>query len=126
MAFGVEARLPFLDYRLVEYSFGEAAPWRIHDGWTKWILRKAVEGMIPTEIAWRRDKIGFATPELDWLRQWLGLEPDLVSRTPACGEFLDLPSVREKLGEFARGAASSPVVWRWINLAEWLRVWSRR
>src|SRR5262249_54850474 len=63
MAFSIESRVPFLDYRLVEYVFTRAPHLRIHDGWTKWIQRKAIDTKLPSNIVWRRDKVGFETPE---------------------------------------------------------------
>lgn len=67
MAFGVEARLPFLDYRMVEFAL--ALPWqmKIKHGFGKYILRKAMQEMLPHDISWRRRKIGFEAPESQWL-----------------------------------------------------------
>lgn len=68
MRFSVEARVPFTDYRLVEYALNIPASYKIHNGWTKYILRKAAEDLVPPEVVWRKDKIGFQTPEKKWLR----------------------------------------------------------
>jgi asparagine synthase (glutamine-hydrolysing) len=62
MAHSIEARVPFTDYRLVDYVFSIPLVYKIHCGWTKWILRLAVRDLLPPEIVWRRDKLGFATP----------------------------------------------------------------
>jgi len=75
MAFSIEARVPFADYRLVDYVFALPAVYKIHHGWTKWLLRLAVRDLVPPEITWRKDKMGFATPswitrEEEW-RLWL-------------------------------------------------------
>jgi asparagine synthase (glutamine-hydrolysing) len=72
MAFGVEARVPFTDYRLVELAFrGDLQDLKIHEGWPKWILRKAGEGLVPEDILWRKDKMGFGTPEQDFVQALL-------------------------------------------------------
>lgn len=64
MAFSVEARVPFTDYRIVEKAFSPAMQGlKIHKGWPKWVLREAGQGLIPDDIRWRRDKMGFGTPE---------------------------------------------------------------
>jgi asparagine synthase (glutamine-hydrolysing) len=65
-AFGLEARPAFLDHRLVEFCF--ALPWKfkIRDGWTKYIARKYLERHGLSEIAWRRQKLGYAAPTLAW------------------------------------------------------------
>lgn len=70
MATSVEARVPFLDYRLVEYSFKINSKIKIKDYITKYILKKSVEGIIPDEIIYRK-KQGFAAPMNYWLRNEL-------------------------------------------------------
>jgi asparagine synthase (glutamine-hydrolysing) len=67
MAFSREVRLPFLNHQLVEFVYSLPSEYKIHDGWTKYLLRKAYEGMLPKEITWRKDKIGYATPEKQWM-----------------------------------------------------------
>lgn len=62
MAHSIEARMPFTDYRLVDFLFPLPAVYKIRNGWTKWLLRLAVEDLLPPEIVWRKDKLGFATP----------------------------------------------------------------
>lgn len=68
MAFSLEARVPFLDYRLVSFVFALQDGQRIFRGLSKAVLRRAMEGIVPETILNRRDKIGFATPEEAWLR----------------------------------------------------------
>lgn len=68
MAHSIESRVPFLDYRLVEFSMGLPDNMKIKNGITKKILRDAMRGIIPDEICNRTDKIGFATPEQFWLK----------------------------------------------------------
>jgi asparagine synthase (glutamine-hydrolysing) len=67
MRHSVETRLPFLDYRVVELAVSLPAQHKIHDGWTKYALRKAMDGQLPAEIVWRKDKMGFEAPERTWL-----------------------------------------------------------
>jgi len=69
MAFSIETRLPFLDYRLVELCLSLPLRSKIRDGWTKWTLRRAMSGILPESIAWRRDKIGFEAPAMHWLEK---------------------------------------------------------
>lgn len=68
MAFSIEDRLPFLDYRLVEFSMRLPLNAKIHSGYSKYIMRKALD--MPEKIRARKDKIGFYTPELQWLAQY--------------------------------------------------------
>jgi asparagine synthase (glutamine-hydrolysing) len=124
MAFSVEARVPFLDLRLVDFVFRRAGGLRIHCGWTKWIHRKALENVLPNEIVWRKDKVGFDIPEGMWLRESQGFLSDLLAAGSPADEYLDLKRVGESLSTVAslgngRTELSSRV-WRWANLALWL------
>ena len=62
MAFSVECRFPFLDYRVVEYAINLSYDYKTKNGLTKYILREALKDLLPTEVYNRRDKIGFAIP----------------------------------------------------------------
>ena len=66
MAYAVETRNPFLDYRLVDFVFQLPEHYKIRDGWQKWILREAINEM-PDEIRYRTDKKGFSTPMKTWV-----------------------------------------------------------
>lgn len=68
MAHSVEARVPFLDHRLVEYVLSTPGEHRLKGGITKKLLREAMKGIVPDPILDRRDKLGFATPEETWIR----------------------------------------------------------
>jgi asparagine synthase (glutamine-hydrolysing) len=68
MAFSREVRLPFLNYKLVEFAFGLPSSFKINSGWTKYLLRKSFESILPNEITWRKDKIGYASPQQKWLQ----------------------------------------------------------
>jgi asparagine synthase (glutamine-hydrolysing) len=66
MRHSIETRLPFLDYRLVELALSLPGSAKISEGWTKHVLRKAMEGKMPDQIVWRRNKLGFEAPERLW------------------------------------------------------------
>ena len=68
MAHSVEVRLPFLQHQLVEFLFTLPPHFKIHQGWTKWLLRKAVDEKLPKEIVWRRDKVGYEPPQKQWMK----------------------------------------------------------
>ena len=67
MAHGREVRLPFLGHELVEFIFSLPSGFKIRQGWTKWLLRKAMEKKLPGEITWRKDKVGFEPPQKTWM-----------------------------------------------------------
>ncbi|MDW8403891.1 asparagine synthase (glutamine-hydrolyzing) [Chloroflexus sp.] len=123
MAFSIESRVPFLDHRLVEFVFRQAPHLRIWQGWTKWVHRQAMTGIVPAAIAWRSDKVGFETPEVDWQRRLLTMRPDLFTGNTHSSEYLDLPVVRRAIAQWLQHGGDTRRIWRWISLEVWLSVW---
>ena len=68
MYHSVESRLPFLDYKLVEFSLSLNYKIKIRNGWSKYILRKSFENTLGPTIAWRKNKIGFEPPSNLWFK----------------------------------------------------------
>ncbi|KGJ93587.1 asparagine synthase (glutamine-hydrolyzing) [Colwellia psychrerythraea] len=75
MAHSIESRMPFMDYRLIEFLSSVPATYKMHNGWTKYIARLAFDGKLPDEIVWRKDKMGWPIPEKFWflgpLKAWI-------------------------------------------------------
>ena len=67
MANSLELRYPYLDHRVVDFAVNLPTELKIHNGWTKYILRQSFPEL-PRQIRWRRDKQGFTTPEAHWLK----------------------------------------------------------
>lgn len=78
MGHSIESRMPFMDYRLVEFLASVPACYKMRNGWTKYIARLAFDGKLPDEITWRKDKMGWNIPESYWfqggLKNWLKIE----------------------------------------------------
>ena len=68
MAWSIESRTPFMDYRLFEFTLGLPEEYVYNNGVTKKILREAMKNTLPAEVSGRRDKMGFVTPEETWLK----------------------------------------------------------
>jgi hypothetical protein len=119
--------MPHSDHTSAKSSIDQALSLRIRNGWTKWMLRKAMEDTVPRETAWRRDKVGFETPENAWLVQWMGTEPDFFETDSLSGRYLDLATVRSKISSWIGkdGRAPQLPVLRWINLELWLNRFSQ-
>jgi asparagine synthase (glutamine-hydrolysing) len=122
MAHSIEARVPFLDHPLVEFSLSLGNEHKLVGGDTKRVLRRAMSGVIPDDVRDRRDKLGFSTPEAEWFRGPLrslvidGVEATL-RRFP---DLLDPGGVRTLVGRMLDG--HRPVdftVWRLVNLGIW-------
>ncbi len=68
MAHHREVRLPFLSHNLVEFLFSLPEEMKIYKGWTKYILRSAMADLMPNEITWRVDKVGYEPPQTNWMK----------------------------------------------------------
>jgi asparagine synthase (glutamine-hydrolysing) len=67
MAHSREVRLPFLNHELLEFVFSLPSQLKMHDGWTKFLLRTAMNKKLPDEIVWRKEKVGFEPPQKSWM-----------------------------------------------------------
>ncbi len=123
MWFSLEARVPFLDHRLVEQILPAAGELIINQGMTKHILREAMKGTLPEPIRMRQDKLGFDTPQDEWFRTPLFQEyiwnlvdsPSFASRG-----LLDVDKVRSMYKRhLARKGHYAKEIWKWINLENW-------
>ncbi len=76
MTYGIEARVPFLDHRVVEFALGIPAEQKIRGAEGKHVMRQAIERVLPDEVAHRKDKLGYPTPFAAWSRGSLREEID--------------------------------------------------
>lgn len=123
MAHSVEARVPFLDYRVVEFALGLPDEAKLCGGVTKRVLRDAMRGMLPEEVRARMDKIGFATAEEDWLRREHpgAFRNALREACEASGGVLR-PAALDVLEQVIDGRRPfSFVPWRMISFGAWMR-----
>lgn len=67
MAHSREVRLPFLSHKLVEFLFSLPASYKISKGWTKMLAREAFDHLLPEEIIWRKEKVGYEPPQKKWM-----------------------------------------------------------
>jgi asparagine synthase (glutamine-hydrolysing) len=122
MAFSIESRVPFLTPKLAEFMLSIPEEYIItQDGITKAVFRRAMRGIVPDSILDRRDKIGFATPEKEWLKavdSWV--QSTLASEAASSLPFLDLESIRGQWREILSGRQDfDSRVWRWLNVIRW-------
>ena len=123
MAHSVEARVPFLDHRLVSFVRGLPLDWKMRGPWNKFVLRNAMRGRIPELVRARADKMGFPTPARQWFRDLLH-EPmlDLLhSRAARERGIYNIPRI---VGDLARHAAGEiDVAAKLFRIAQ-LELWS--
>ncbi|MGH9404456.1 MAG: asparagine synthase (glutamine-hydrolyzing) [Terriglobia bacterium] len=106
MAHAIETRLPFLDHRLVQFLISCPDSLKLRDGWTKWILRDAMQGVVPERVRLRRRKLGFDTPESQWLRAYLlgGAQDTFTDSSGKMEPYLNAGKVRAECNKFSQGA----------------------
>ncbi len=68
MAHGREVRLPFLNHELVQFIFSLPSHYKIHNGFTKYILRESMKQLLPPSIVYRTDKVGYEPPQQQWMQ----------------------------------------------------------
>jgi asparagine synthase (glutamine-hydrolysing) len=96
MAHSREVRLPFLQHELVELIFSLPTSFKMQQGWTKWVLRKSMEQVLPREIVWRKEKIGFEPPQENWMKDARIQELVSVSKVKLVNLGILKPSVADK------------------------------
>jgi len=112
MANSIESRLPFLDYKLVELSLNTNNSLKIKDGWTKFILRKAAETILPKEIVWRKNKLGFNAPERNWTKEFENEMINEIQQSEILNNFIHFKKLNFKNLDLR-------TKWRLYNFSVW-------
>ena len=126
MAHSIEARVPFLDHRLVEFALGLPDAFKLGGGVTKRVLRAAMSGVLPDRIRDRVDKIGFETPQGAWMsgdhRHWFRGE---LERAVEVSDRLVPASTLVRFDAMAAGGpADDRRPWRAIAFGQWMRAFA--
>jgi asparagine synthase (glutamine-hydrolysing) len=124
MAFSIESRVPFLTPALAKFIFSLPENYIISaNGTSKAVFRQAMRGIVPDAILDRRDKLGFVTPEQDWLtssHSWV--ESTFASAAAEEIGALNVREVRQEWNDIIAGKANfRSHVWRWLNLILWAK-----
>jgi asparagine synthase (glutamine-hydrolysing) len=114
MHFGIETRLPFLDYRFVEFALGLSTRAKLNRGWTKWPLRAAMQNILPDNISWRKDKIGFAAPDQLWLSRHTPAMYEKVINSALLARHVDMKALKKRFHRLDLGMR-----WRLYCVALW-------
>jgi asparagine synthase (glutamine-hydrolysing) len=122
MAHSIESRVPFLTASLVQFLLSLPEKYLISSaGTSKYVFRRAMRGIVPDEVLNRQDKIGFDTPEQQWLtksQSWVSqvLRSEAGRRIPA----LNSTAMVRYWGEVVSGRrVYENKVWRWLNMIRW-------
>lgn len=124
MAHSIEARVPFLDYRLVEFLFSLPPSQKLRQGTTKVILRNSMKGILPEKVRRRMDKMGFVTPEALWFRTTAREKAWEILTSKSFEErgYFNVKEIQRAFEEHVVGRRDLGFTpWRWINLELWMR-----
>ncbi|OQW43931.1 MAG: hypothetical protein A4S16_05460 [Proteobacteria bacterium SG_bin6] len=125
MSVSLEARVPFLDHKLVEYSLDIPKEQKIKGRTAKYVLKKAVEGIIPHNIIYRK-KMGFGAPMSDWLKGDFGafVERSMMSSALMQKGYFDLDYIRQLFEHHRSGKRDNGLyIWTLFNLSAWYDYW---
>jgi asparagine synthase (glutamine-hydrolysing) len=128
MAHSIEARVPFLDYRLVEFTLGLPDEYKIRDGLTKRVLRIALADMLPESVRARTDKLGFVTPEQAWMQEQdpQAFRTALSQAIEASSGIIRSHALRLYDTMVAGSRPFDHLVWRLISFGAWIRAFDVR
>jgi asparagine synthase (glutamine-hydrolysing) len=125
MSESLEARVPFLDHKLIEFSMDIPEKWKTKNGVAKYLLKKAVEGIIPDNIIYRK-KMGFGAPMADWLRGQFGhqVEQAVLSSKLLQRGFFNVDYIRTMFIDHRnKRRDTSLYIWTLFNLTSWYDYW---
>jgi asparagine synthase (glutamine-hydrolysing) len=104
MAHSIESRLPFMDYRLVETGFNLPDDLKLADGFSKVVLRRAMQGRLPDAVRLNRQKRRFSSPYKTWLRnEWRPLVEENLLAACRLREHMDVSGLRGQIRDFLGG-----------------------
>jgi asparagine synthase (glutamine-hydrolysing) len=120
MAFSIESRVPFLTIPLAEFLLSLPEEYLISDdGTTKHIFREAMRGIVPDSHLDRKDKIGYETPQSDWLLNMSGVIKKWIDDAPEIS-FINKDVMLQEFDEVVEGKRPfDQRVWRWVNYLRW-------
>lgn len=125
MHFSIEARVPFLDYRLIEKTLATKKDLIIRNGISKYILREAMKPILPDKIKNRTDKVGYETPQAIWFREknWQVIINELLnSESFSSRNLINITEAKQKYNQHLTGKIDiSREIWKWIHLELWFR-----
>lgn len=123
-AFSLEPRYPFCDRRLAEFCLAVPANQKLHQGWTRAIMRRAMTDILPNEIRWRIGKANLSPNfQLGLLNGHRELLDDIIVRNPgALGNYVDIPALQKVYSRYIgqQGQQDALTIYSAVTLALWL------
>lgn len=123
MAFGIEARVPFVDHVLMEFALTLPEEHLIGDGLTKLVLRKAVDDCLPVFVSSRKDKIGFQTDEHAWMIQSRDEVLQIFDSNVGLAGDLFGPATRAAINQsLQKNNRYNGLAWKVVGFLLWMKV----
>lgn len=122
MTHSLEARVPILDHRVVDFARRIPTEWRVRGGQGKWLLKRLAERYLPREVIFRPKK-GFSLPMDRWMREDIqDFAGEVLEANARVRPYLSMESVRRIVREHRSGRRDhSGALWRIIFLEQWLK-----
>ena len=128
MTFSIENRVPFLCNTVAQFAHTLPNEFLIsNSGWQKYILRKAVEDILPQNVIWRKDKMGFVPTENIWLLH----NKKLITKILDSKTLEALPGVKsDAVREYWKNISDknqltgwrTDIIWRLVNMVRWVEL----
>lgn len=114
MAYSIETRLPFLDYRLIEFLISINSEHKLFNGWSKYLLRNFADNKLPDELTWRKNKMGFEFDQDSLLNSIKEEFLSNIDNSPILCKILDKKKIIKKYNSL-----STQMKWKLYNLIVW-------
>jgi len=112
----IETRLPFIDYNCIEKSLSIKSQFKMKNGWTKYILRKIIDPILPKSIVWRKNKFAFEAPSDIWIKE---MDKNILLNSKILNEISNIDNLLTKYDTL-----KSEYKWRLINITKWEQIYN--
>ena len=125
-AFSIESRHPFMDKRLIEFCLALPSPQKLHQGWSRMVMRRAMKGVLPEQVQWRGGKTDMTPNFLHGLLKFNRelLDEIVLSNSGSIEAYVDLNVLRMSYNRLVSGGNVQDedirIVWTAVALALWL------
>ena len=107
-----------IDYKTLETALSINSQHKVHNGWSKFILRQSVIGVIPQEAIWRKNKLGFNPPESSWFNE---ISNDMEIAVRNSSILSEICNMKKLMSKYSR--LHNHLKWRLYNIAMWEKIY---
>lgn len=122
-AFNIEPRYPFWDKRLIEFCLALPAEQKLHNGWTRVVMRRAMSGILPDEVQWRYGKTDFSPNLTNGLTRNQQMLSEALTSLDFADDYIDRPAIDNAYRQLIEHPSNSDArrLWPSLSLALWIR-----